>query len=183
MPSILPKAAVLAASLVLAYPVCASVMIAEPFEDAAPLSLDEMEAARGGMMINGIAMDFAIVIRSTVDGALSQGLQTVLTVNDQGGLGSALTTAIGAGSDTPLTTNPDGGMTMNLPTGTKIVHEVLAGQVQALIANTNNGVNLNQSTQVNVDLPGFTTQSQSWYSSSLSLHASTQAALSGLGGR
>jgi|GEM_PF-2802768 hypothetical protein len=183
MPPTLTRAAALAAALALSAPAVASFAPADLFDDQARLSQDELGTARGGMMVNGIAMDFAIVIRSTVENAVSQGLQTVLTINDAGGLGSAVTTAIGADAGTALSTSPDGGMTMTLPAGTTIVHEVLSNQVQSLIANTSNGVSLNHSTQVNVDLPGFTAQSQSWYSSSRALQASMEAALSGLGQR
>lgn len=175
-PSRLPPAVVLILGTLPSFPAHAT---QPPFEDQEPLGAAEMAEMRGGMVINGITMDFAIVIRSTVEGAVSQGLQTVLTVNGQGGLASAVTTPIGTG----LTTNDGGGMTLTLPAGTTIVHEVLDGHMQSLIANTSSGVTLNQSTEINVDLPGFTAQTQIWYSGSRAAQAGMEAALRGLGSR
>ncbi|MBC7906407.1 MAG: hypothetical protein H7Y60_06620 [Rhodospirillaceae bacterium] len=155
----------------------------DPFAALEPLGHAELGESRGGMMINGIPINFAIMIRTTVEGAVAQGLQTMLTVNDQGGLASSVTTAIGAATGTTVTTNADGGMTMSLPTGTRIIHQVLADQITALIANTKNDVSLNQRTEVNVDLPGFHSLTQTWYGNNRAVHMGMDAAMSGLGRR
>lgn len=160
-----------------------SVAAPDPFAGLAPLDHTELADHRGGMMINGIPMDFAVIIRTTVEGAVAQGLQTMLTVNDRGGLGSATTTAIGDNSSATLTSTANGGMSLNLPTGTTILHQVQADQIQALIANTKSDVSLNHRTEVNVDLPGFSALSQTWYGSNRAAQLGIDAAFSGLGHR
>lgn len=156
----------------------------DPFAGLAPLDHADLADHRGGMMINGIPMDFAVVVRTTVEGAVAQGLQTLLAVNDRGGLASATTTAIGdTGGGATLTPTANGGMTMSLPSGTTILHQVQADQVQALIANTKSDVSLNHRTEINVDLPGFAALTQTWYGSNRAAQMGIDAALSGLGRR
>lgn len=179
----LTAAAVLAAALAVCLPAHAAPLQDDPFAGIEPLDLAELGESRGGMMINGIPINFAVVISTTVEGAVSQGLQTLLTVNDQGGLGSAVTTAIGTESGTTVTANTDGSITMNLPTGTTIIHQVLADQITAMIANTTSNVELKQQTQVNVDLPGFQALTQTWYGNNRAAQMGVDAAMSGLGHR
>ncbi|MBC7952149.1 MAG: hypothetical protein H7Z12_10095 [Rhodospirillaceae bacterium] len=155
----------------------------DPFAALEPLGHAELGDARGGMMINGIPINFAVMIRTTVEGAVAQGLETMLTVNDQGGLASSVTTAIGTATGATVTPNANGGMILSLPTGTKIIHEVLANQITTLIANTKNDVSLNQRTEVNVDLPGFHSLSQTWYGNNRAAQMGVAAAMSGLGNR
>lgn len=164
-----------AATLALAAP--------DPFAGLAPLDRAELADHRGGMMINGIPMDFAVVIRTTVEGAVAQGLQTLLTVNDRGGLASATTTAIGDTSTATLTPTANGGMSLNLPSGTTILHQIQADQIQTLIANTKSDVSLNHRTEVNVDLPGFSALSQTWYGTNRAAQMGIDAAFGGLGHR
>lgn len=171
----------LAVAIVVSGPAHAGMETDSLFPDLAPLDHAELGESRGGMMINGIPMNFSVLISTTVEGAVSQGLQTLLTVDDHGALGSAVTTPIGG--NTGVTTNADGGLSLSLPSGTTIVHQVLAGQVQALIANVDNGVNLNQRAEVNVDLPGFSALTQTWYSNSRTAQMGVSAALNGLGHR
>ncbi|HLO77339.1 MAG TPA: hypothetical protein VK196_12865 [Magnetospirillum sp.] len=164
---------ILAAAMALAAP--------DPFTGLAPLEQAELGDHRGGMMINGIPMDFAVVIRTTVEGAVAQGLQTTLKVNDQGGLASAATTTIGDSTGAAVTPTTNGGMALSLPSGTTILHQVEANQIQSLIANTRNDVSLNHRTVVNVDLPGFNALTQTWYSGNHAAQLGIDAAFSGLG--
>jgi hypothetical protein len=176
----LPFVVALAAGLAVSAPARAD----EPFADMTPLDLAELGEARGGMMVNGIPMDFAVVIRTTVEGAVAQGLETVLTANDRGGLASAVTSPIGVtGGDASLTPNANGGMTLSLPTGTRIIHQVLADHIATIIANTQNDVALNQRTEINVDLPGFHSLSQTWYGNNRAAQMGVDAVMSGLGHR
>ncbi|MBX9635493.1 MAG: hypothetical protein K2X44_10985 [Magnetospirillum sp.] len=181
----LTAVAAMAAALAFCPAAQASMAAIDPFADLQPLDHAELGNSRGGMMINGIPVNFAVMVRTTVEGAVSQGLQTMLTVNDQGGLGSAVTTAIGANAagGATVTANGDGGMTMSLPTGTRIIHQTLADQITTLIANTKNDVALNQRTEVNVDLPGFHALTQTWYGNNRAAQMGIDAALSGLGRR
>lgn len=172
-----------AAALALVFASPAQAAQDDPFAGLEPLGHAELGDSRGGMMINGIPINFAVMIRTTVEGAVAQGLETMLTVNDQGGLASAVTTAIGTATGATVTTNASGGMTLSLPTGTRIIHEVLADQITTLIANTKNDVALNQRTEVNVDLPGFHALSQSWYGNNRAAQMGMDAAMSGLGRR
>lgn len=130
----------------------------DPFAPLPMVEAAELGDARGGMMINGIPVNFSIVIRSTVEGARAQGLQTTLTVNDQGGLGGAETVPFGGG--TAQATN--GGMSMTLPGGTTIIHQVVDDQLRTLLTNTGDNRVLSQVTDINVDMPGFINMTQTW---------------------
>jgi hypothetical protein len=167
LPTVLATAMTLAAS--------------DPFAGLAPLDHAELAEHRGGMMINGIPMDFAVVVRTTVEGAVAQGLQTLLRVNDQGGLASATTTPIGDTGGASVKPTANGGMVLSLPTGTSILHQVQAEQVQTLIANTKSNVNLNHRTEINVDLPGFNALTQTWYGNSRAAQMGIDAAIGGIG--
>lgn len=159
----------------------ASLAAADPFAGLAPLDHAELADRRGGMMINGIPMDFAVVVRTTVEGAVSQGLQTLLTVNDRGGLASATTTAIGDSNGATLTPTANGGMALSMPSGTTILHQVQADQIQALIANTKSDVSLNHRTEVNIDLHGFNTLTQTWYGTNRAAQMGIDAAFGSIG--
>lgn len=161
----------------------ASLAAADPFAGLTPLEPVELADRRGGMMINGIPMDFAVVVRTTVEGAVAQGLQTMLAVNDRGGLAGATTTAIGDTSGATLTPTSNGGLTLAVPDGTTIIHQIQSDQVQALIANTKSGVSLNHRTEINVDLPGFNALTQTWYGNNRATQMGIDAAFSGLGRR
>lgn len=175
--------AALAIALAASGPAHAAMGQDDPFAALEPLGHAELGESRGGMMINGIPINFAVMIRTTVEGAVAQGLETMLTVNDHGGLASSVTKAIGDATGAIVTNNANGGMTLSLPTGTKIIHEVLASQVTTLIANTKNDVALNQRTEVNVDLPGFHSLTQTWYGNNRAAQMGMDAAMSGLGRR
>ncbi|MCR6632475.1 MAG: hypothetical protein NVV74_21875 [Magnetospirillum sp.] len=179
VPTPFAAALTLAAGL-FALPAAAAAL--DPFAGLEPMDAAELGSHRGGMMVNGIPMDFAVVIRTTVEGAVAQGLQTLLTVNDRGGLGSAITTPIGDTSNATVTTTPSGGVNLNLPT-TTIMHEVIAGQIQTLIANSKSNVSLNHTTEVNIGLPGFDAVSRTWYGNSRAAQMGIDAAFTGLGHR
>lgn len=159
-----------------------SLAATDPFAGLAPLEHAELADHRGGMMINGIPMDFAVTIRTTVQGAVAQGLQTVLAVNDRGGLASATTTPIGDTSGGTLTPTTNGGLSLALPS-TTIIHDIGAGQIRTLLANRQSDVSLNQRTEVNVDLPGFNALTQTWYGTNRAAQMGIDAAFSGLGHR
>ena len=72
-------------------------------------------------------------------------------------------------------------MSLNLPSGTNIVHDVGVNQVQTLIANTRNNVNLNHRTDVNIDMPGFTAMTQTWYGNNRAAQLGIDAARGSLG--
>lgn len=174
--------AVLATALWLPTQALAAMPDSDPFAQFDALDRAELGGARGGMMIGGIPVDFAVVIRTTVEGAVAQGLQTTLAVNDQGGVASATTTPIGDSSGgATVASNGSGGVTMSLAGGTTILHQVIQDQVQTLIANTRSDVTLNHHTEVNVDMPGFTQMSQSYQAHSLAGLLGRDAALNGLG--
>jgi hypothetical protein len=156
--------------------------LADPFAGLAPMSASELGAHRGGMMVNGIPMDFAVTIRTTVEGAVAQGLQTVLAVNDHGGLASATTTPIGDTTGATLTPTAHGGLSLALPK-TTIIHDVSNGQIRSLLANTRSDVSVNQRTEVNVDLPGFSALTQTWYGTNRAAQMGIDAAFGGLGHR
>lgn len=174
-------ASALAAAAWLPAPALAAMPESDPFASLAAVDSATLGQSRGGMMIGGIPVDFAVVIRTTVEGAVAQGLQTVLAVNDQGGVASATTTPVGDGGTAAVASNGSGGVTMSLPGGTTILHQVIHDQVQTLIANTRSDVTLNHHTEVNVDMPGFTQMTQTYQAHNLAGLMGRDASLSGLG--
>lgn len=138
----------------------AAIADADPFAGLAPLPPAELRAARGGMMINGIPINFSVVVRSTVQGAQSQGLQTTLTVDDGGRLAGAETVPVGGGGDQALWRGQEG-TAMTLPGGS-IIHQVVNNHLRAHFANTADNVVLSHVTDINVDMPGFLPLTQSW---------------------
>jgi hypothetical protein len=158
-------------------------MAPDPLEGWEPIDRAELGEARGGMMINGIPINFALVMRSMVEGATTpHGLETIFTINDVGGIGSATTTAIGDDTAT-LTRTANGGFSLALPSGPTITHEALAGHITAMMHNSADGLTLTQQIDLNVELPGFTAAQQSWTALSRASRASLDAALSGLKNR
>ncbi len=157
-------------------------MAADPLDGWEPIDIAELGEARGGMMINGIPINFALVMRSMVEGATPHGLETIFTINDAGGIGSATTTAIG-GDTATLTKTANGGFSLALPSGPTITHEALAGHITAMMNNTVDGVKMTQQVDLNIELPGFTAAQQSWASMSRASRASLDAAMSGLKNR
>lgn len=155
----------LTAAAVWALPAMAALPNDDPFAEMAALADNDLGGYRGGMMIGGIPVNFAVVIRTTVEGALQQaGLQTALTINDQGKVGAAATTAIGAGGTSSAVA---GGMAMAAPApanvgSTTIWQQVVQDQVQTLIANSQSNVTLNHHTQIDMDMPGFNALHQTY---------------------
>lgn len=176
----LPAAAALA--VLVPGPVHAVIAEADPFGALPTLDAGELGTARGGMMINGIPVNFTVVIRSTVGDSFAQGLQTTLTVDDRGGLARAETVPVGAsgeGAGTVGTTS--GGMTMTLPGGGTIIHQIIHDQLRTQLANTADNTVLSQITEVNVEMPGFTQMSQTWRAHSHAGRLGRDAAMNGLG--
>lgn len=155
----------------------------DPFAGFAPLDRAELGEMRGGMVIGGIPVDFAVVIRTTVAGAIEQmGLQTTLTVNESGGIAGAQTASIGGGSGSATLPASADGLTTTLTDGaTTIMHQVLKDQMTALVSNTTDGVVLNTSTEVNVTMPGFQQMAQTYYTQRHVSNINRDAVLVGLG--
>ncbi|HSV30099.1 MAG TPA: hypothetical protein VLL76_11090 [Candidatus Omnitrophota bacterium] len=153
----------------------------DPFADFETVGRAELGDLRGGMMINGIPVDFAVVIRTTVEGALAaNGLQTTVAVNDQGGIGAISTAAIGA--DGAVAGGGPSGVTMTLNGGgTSILHQVIDGQVQAMIANTVDRATISHQTQVNVTMPGFNEMTRTYFAHSHANALSRDSVMVGLG--
>lgn len=171
-------AALLAAAL--PDPARAGPVMDDPFAGLNALDRGELGGLRGGMLINGIPVDFAIVIRTTVEGALAAaGLQTTIAINDQGGIGDVSTSAIGtegALSDAPA------GIAMSLSgDNTHILHRVIDGQVQAMVANRADAATINHQTQINVTMPGFQQMAQTHFAHSHTAGLNRDALMVGLG--
>lgn len=176
----LPAATALAAAAAVLVPGPSRAAISDPFAALPALDAGELGTARGGMMINGIPVNFSVVIRSTVGDSFAQGLQTTLSVDDRGGLARAETVPIGgAGAGAIGTTS--GGMTMTLPGGGAIIHQIIHGQLRTQLANTSDHTVLSQITEINVEMPGFTQMSQTWRAHSHAGRMGRDAAMNGLG--
>lgn len=152
----------------------------DPFAAFEALDNAQMGGLRGGMVIGGIPVDFAVVIRSTVEGALAaNGLQTTIAVNDQGGVGSVNTTTIGTQG---VASNTDGGMSLSLDGGaTAILHQVIDGQIQAMLANSADARNISHQTQINVTMPGFESMAQTHFAYSHTASRTSDALMVALG--
>lgn len=153
----------------------------DPFAAMEPLGRSALGELRGGMMIGGIPVDFAVVIRTTVEGAMApMALQTVLKVDDAGGIGSTTTSATGGG--TAMTGAETDGFSMSYGNGaTSILHQVIKDQVQAMITNAQDNVSISHATSVDVTMPGFTQLSQNHASQAQVSRLGYEAAVVGLG--
>jgi len=162
-----------------ATPTHAAIVESDPLEGLEPIALAELGEARGGMVINGIPINFALKMRTMVEDATPFGLETVFTITDQGGLGTGATTMIGGANGTTMTPT-ERGFSLALPSGTTIVHEAMNGQIRTYLGNVLDGVTLNQHVDLDVELPGMNAATQSWASTTLASRASLDAMLSGL---
>lgn len=174
-----PLAATLLAVALPLGPALARIADADPFAGLDPVGRSEMGELRGGMMVGGIQVDFAVVVRTTVQGAGGpMGLQTTLTLNDAGGLASAITTAVGGA----VLQQAANGLAMVLQgSGTSISHQVLGDSLATAIANRAGGVTISQSTDLNVTMPGFLATSRSYFAHSYVAKSGVDAAIVGLG--
>ncbi len=165
--------------LLAAHPASAALAGEDPFAAFEPVSHEVMKQARGGMMIGGMTIDFAVVVGTTAQTATGQlaGLTTTLAINNAGGVGSAVTTA--SGGPATLTTT---GARMSLDNdATSIMQQVINNQVQTLISNMANGITLSHTTTIDVTLPNFV-HTNSVYSSQISAaQIGMEAALHGIG--
>lgn len=161
-------------------PAWAAMPADDPFAGLETIGRSELGELRGGMMVGGIEVNFAVVIRTTVtDASGPLGLQTTLTVGDAGQLAQAITTAVGAGGT--LTPGANGvGVTMQ-GDGTSITHKVIQDQIQSLIANSASGRTITQTTDVNVTAPGFNAISQNHVTQSHVARIGYDSAMVGLG--
>lgn len=168
-----------AAALMAANPAFAAIDD-DPFAEFQVLGNAQLGDYRGGMMISGIPVDFAVVIKTTVEGALAaNGLQTTIAVNDQGGIGSIATTAIGTEG---TATNNAGGMSLSLDGGaTAILHQVIDGQIQSLVANQADARAISHQTQINVTMPGFTSMAQTHFAYTHTASRTADALMAALG--
>lgn len=153
------------------HPVFASEV--DPFAMLPVLDEATLAESRGGMTIHGIPVNVTIVVRSTLDG--NQGLQTSLAIDDRGGIGRAETVALGGAAK-----QSEGGMTMNLGGGS-VTHQVVDGQLRTVMSNTGDSRFLSQVTDINVDMPGFSTMTQTWQAHARAGGLGREAVLSALG--
>lgn len=163
-----------------ALPAAAALAPDDPFTGLETVGRAELGDMRGGMMINGIPVDFAVVIRTTVEGALAaNGLETTLTVNDAGGLAGATTQAIGSEA---TMTGGGLGVTMTLAGGgTSILHQVRNGQIQALVSNSADAMTISHQTQVNVTMPNINQLSQTYFAHAHASQLNRDSVFVGLG--
>lgn len=151
----------------------------DPFAGLDSIGHADLGHLRGGMLVNGIPVNFAVTIRTTVEGALAaSGLQTMLTIDDMGGLAGMTTSALGA----DLATFTGDGVMMTLSGGdTAILHRVIDGQIQALIANTLDAVTISHQTELNVTMPGFEQMARTYSSHSHVSSLGRESVMAGLG--
>lgn len=124
----------------------------------------DMEAHRGGFMVNGIDINFGAVITTYVNGVPA--LTTQLTWTDAG---SVIEETVGHIGQSINSLTPDqlaalgidstghpGGIVIDDSSGvTEIVHNVMDGALQNIIINSATGRDITQEIDVSLELPGF----------------------------
>ncbi len=172
-----PALAVASALLFLARPAAARVA-EDPFGGMRPMDHADLGTLRGGMMIGGIPVDFAITVTTTVQGATQTpvGLQTTLAINNVGGIGSATTTTLGLPQ-----AMAGNGISLALGGSTNLIQQVTRNQIQTLISNAANNMSVSHSTDITVTLPKFLSANQLYTSRMGVANLGFQAAMAGLG--
>jgi hypothetical protein len=153
---------------------------ADAFAGLEPVCRAELGDLRGGMMIGGIPVNFAVVVRTTVENSLqsAMGLQTTLTIGANGGIATSNTSSIGLPS---VTTSGDG-LLLSLGNGaTNILQRISQDQVQTLVGNAAKDLTITHSTAIDVTVPGLLNTSHAFSSHQQVARMGVDSALAGLG--
>lgn len=144
---------------------------------AGPIADSELDDMRGGWMVaDGIQFGFGAVLQTTVNGQLA--LQTQVTWTEAGPqvtqqLGSGVVKGTdGAGAITGLDQQgftPDQIALLN-DGATALIQKVTGGTVQNIVLNTASGQTIEQSTQLQLTLPGFAQTQQAFEQNLAMLH-------------
>jgi hypothetical protein len=162
----------------------ARVAVDTSFDGTDVLLQSELRVLRGGMMIGGIPIDFAVIVSTTVTpvgGGTPTGLQTTLAVNNSGQLASAVTTPIGDGSGTVQQTAGNGLAMAIKGNETAIMQRVINGQIESLVQNRASDRIINHHTDYNVTIPGMLGLAQTWTSRLTAARVNIDAGMMGLG--
>ena len=171
----------MAIAVLLAQPAFAAIN-ADPFAGMAPVGHSELGELRGGMMIDGLPVNFAVVVSTTVQSAIQPpiGLQTVLTIGANGGVASSTSSSTGNSIGT-IATNSNG-LSLSMNNGsTEILQNIMHDQVQTLISNAANGMSISHSTAINVTIPGYINANNLYSSHQQAARIGVDSALSGIG--
>lgn len=177
---LLPTALLTAA---LCAPGAARANVDDPFAGLEPVGRAELGELRGGMNIGGIEVNFAVVVRTMVEGSASpMGLETTLSVDDFGRLGGAATRLVGGIASDYFVGHGEGGMQLSLDGGaTTILHHILRNQLEAVVSNRMDNRNILNSTDVNVTMPGFSALSQAYFAQALTARMGRDSAMGSIG--
>ncbi|HIJ64077.1 MAG TPA: hypothetical protein HPQ04_15400 [Rhodospirillaceae bacterium] len=137
----------------------------DPFAGFPAVGAGELADQRGGMMIGGIAIDFAVVVRTAISDAANRHLALETTLLPSAGpvpAPAAQTTVAALGE------------------ATRVVQQVSPSQVQTLISNAADGVSVAQSTTINATLPTLRQVGQQFASHWRAAGLGADAALAGL---
>ncbi|MDA8231919.1 MAG: hypothetical protein M0006_11340 [Magnetospirillum sp.] len=150
-----------------------------PFPGAPPLQQSALQGLRGGMMVGGIPVEFAVVLNTTIQGADQPPatLATTLAINNSGGIGNVSTATSGG----TLTQLPNGALNFMTGAGTGVLQQVLANQINTLIHNSANGAMVAHSTSLNITLPGFLRANQNFNAMVAASRMGLAGSLAGLG--
>lgn len=140
----------------------------DPFAGFAAVGAGELADQRGGMMIGGIAIDFAVVVRTAISDAAHRQL--------------ALETTLLPTASAPVPAPMPAAQTTVAALGvaTRVVQQVSADQLQTLISNAANGVSVSQSTTIDATLPTLRHAGQQFTSHWRAAGLGADAALAGL---
>ena len=141
------------------------------------LSDEELADLRGGFVLGGLQMDFAVTVETMVRNATeASGLATFLKIADDGGIAQSQTTAIGQGTELP-TIIENATLFSTMGQETKILHRVMGNQIESLTQNRASDLSISQSTNIDVTMPGFLRMMDDWRGNSLIDRLSADSAL------
>jgi hypothetical protein len=140
---------------------------ADSYAGSATLSLTELRALRGGLMIAGVDLEFGATVRVLLDGRLAA--ETLLTLSDTGDIERSTTildAAVIPFSGNPADLTADDldvsglahtqGVLINDGTGfTAALHDIMPGHATSMLVNAAPGRNLQQIVDVQVTINNF----------------------------
>jgi hypothetical protein len=164
-----------------AYDLSASLAVQDPMaapDQFAALSEEELGGQRGGFMTPlGLEVGFGAIVRTTIDGALA--LEQTLTITDQGVVrevtGGALTpdlvaAAAAGGINLDPAANLAGVVSPGANGGaTAVLTDVGTSFLNSVVINTANNRDINQNTQINLNIPAFAAAQQGFIGQQMQL--------------
>lgn len=157
----------------------------DPLDRFTPLAAEELSRLRAGLWVGTLKLDFAVRLETTLQRAEETfALRTTLRLNDQGdgfhSVHTEVASAPGGGAALTSTAVPNGIEVQLGPDTTRIVHAITEKGVEAVIANTMDGVSIDNDLNLDITLPQFSGVTQTFLSRSRVSHIARDVGLYGL---